>query len=510
MENTSPQPPVSNEKEIKKTTSSTSNLPLIILVIIVGLIGIGLIIYFFILPYFKKEPITLPTPSSTPEVSITASTTPYTPLPPQTSSSSVIHEPPTYATLEQEFPELINGKTGLFSTQAKELLKKNGFVAVPADNQEFFNIYHTNTDQHLPNFITTDSILHTANLIFTHLNHKLGEQKRSTATLLNSTLEQLKLQKITPEYVPAIFGSTVAQKIITDTGTPLSISSSSTETNPRIIGPITMAPENYDTHPLLSLITTKPGNLPSFMTNDAWSYKNLNTFLGSWTEIISTSTTSNSVAFVEGIGGPDDEIQTVDDRGYAEPEPFVYQRIAELTKQTREQLEKNKKLSNSDHALLISLEKTCATLQTISQSEINKIPLTEDAHHFIKNYGDWLQNVWEEVYSSDLAKNGDTNAVLAKHPASTLATAANFPDGRILQTGTGKVFDLFVIVTVNGKQKLARGGIYSYYEFIKPTAERLSLPVWRELISNSLNSLPPELPNWTKNYLDTSALEITK
>jgi hypothetical protein len=213
----------------------------------------------------------------------------------------------------------------------------------------------------------------------------------------------------------------------------------------------------------------------------------------------------------DGIGGPDDEVQAIDDRGYVEPEPLLYDRITELTQQLRIQLDKTKKLSSTDHSLLLSLEKTSATLKAISQSEINKIPLSEDAHTFIKNYGEWLESVWEQTHTDSLAKNnGNIGTTLAQFPAATLATAATFPDQTVLQTGTGKIFDLFVIVTVNGKQKLAHGGIYSYYEFTKPITSSFSPSTWQQLISNTLNSTPPQLPVWTKNYLDTSLLEVTK
>ena len=507
MENT-PLPSPTSSPTPPQTEKKSSPILIILVVLIALLLGLGLIIYYFLFPYFKEQP-SLSLPS-------TISTIPLPPSSPAPSSSNPVSHTPSseplfYTTLEQDFPELINNTTGLFSPTAKQLLKKNGFVAIPGDNQEFFNLYTTNNDQHIPNFITTDSVLHTAELVFSHLSHTGSDLKAGTADFLNNTLEQLQLSTITPEYLPATFGSSAAQQILTTAGTPLPSSSSTSETNPRRIGPITMAPESYDIYPLLPLIATKPGNLPSFMTNEAWSYKDLNTFLGAWTDMIASSTTSTTVAMIEGIGGPDDEIQTVDDRGYVEPEPIVYQRIAEISKQIREQLEKNKQLSATDRTVLISLEKTCMTLTSISQSEINKIPLTEDAHQFIKNYGNWLQNVWEQIYSKELAaQNGSNNAVLVSHPAATLATAATLPNGTILQTGTGKVFDLFVIVTVNGKQKLAHGGIYSYYEFTKSKKEYLTPTSWRALVSNSFNESPPKPPSWTDIFLDSSVIKTTK
>lgn len=516
MENTVLQPapttpPEENKKQPETKSSPPSNRSLIILAIIIGIVGLGLIVYFVILPYFKKEPSTPTPPASGP---ITNPNIPPNPSNPSSPITPAVNEPPIYTTLEQEFPNLVNNKTGLFSSRAKELLKKNGFVVVPAENEEFFSVYKTNQDQHTPNFITTDSFLHSTHLIFKHLGQNLNNKKDSTADFLNGVIEQLKLETVSAVHLPAAFGAPTAEKILSDEGRgiPKAPSLDTTSTNPRVIGVITAGIDEYDISFLFPLVQTKPGNLPDFMKNEGWGYKAVNTFLGSWTELISTSVHQIPVVMAEGTGGNEPETEAIDERGYVEPEPKVYERISELTKETRLELEKNKKLSAPGRTLLISLEKTALTLKAISESEINKIPLTEEAHQFIIHYPDWLETVWKQVYSVQLAKNnGGTLATLAQNPSATLANAALLSKSNsTLQVGTGKVFDIFVIVTVNGKQKLARGGVYSYYEFMKPATERLIPSAWRELISNTLNSLPPDLPKWTNNFIDLSAVEITK
>ena len=520
MENTTsspiPSPPPSQEEKTnspKTETKKSSKIPLI-LGAVIAVVGVGLLTYFIALPYLKKDskPVFQPTTSTT-EPIISPDTPPNPSSPSLPSAPSKTNETSVYTTLEQDFPNLTNNKSGLFSPRAKELLRKNGFVVVPASNEEFFNVYQTNTTEHMPHFITTDSLLHTTHLVFKHLGQHINGKKDSTADFLNSIIEQLKLTTVSGVHIPASFGSPIANKILADEGEALPKSSNTaTSTNPRIIGPITKGVQEYDLAFIFPLVETKPGNLPDFMKSEGWSYKGLATFLGSWTELISTSPSQIPVAAVEGIGGPSNETEVFDERGYVEPEPYVYQRVAELTKETRLELEKNKKLSSADAAVLTSLEKTALTLKAISDSEINKIPLSENAHEFIKKYPEWLKSVWEEVYRDEIAKNnGSTAITLAEHPVTSLANAALLPaSNSVLQVGTGKVFDVFVIVTVNGKQKLARGGVYSYYEFLKPAAERVAPADWNGLISNTTGSLPPELPKWAANFIDTSALGTTK
>ncbi|MGD1994617.1 MAG: DUF3160 domain-containing protein, partial [Anaerolineae bacterium] len=46
------------------------------------------------------------------------------------------------------------------------LLTQNGFVAVPAEWLEFFQLYETNRYQEVPSFVTTDSVFHVYHLLF--------------------------------------------------------------------------------------------------------------------------------------------------------------------------------------------------------------------------------------------------------------------------------------------------------------------------------------------------------
>lgn len=473
--------------------------------VIVLLSILGLIFYYLILPYFTNDTTIMPVqPVSNEKIdqeipaANTTSTVPII-LPP---------EVPTYTDLAQDFPEIINPKISLFSTRAREMLRNNRFVVIPATNEEFFNVYLSNKEKNAPNFITTDSFLHTTHLVFKHLSAQFNGKKDSTADFLNGVISELNLQTVSALHIPAVFGSKAAETIIKEQN--LNISTQPTQ---RTLADVSKGNEqDYDLSYLLPLTKEKPGNYPDFMKNNAWNHKNLGTFLGNWTELISTSPTRFPVSMNEGVGGPSTEDISIDTRGYVEPEPQIYQTIATITKETRTELEKNKKITPAQKKILINLETAASTLQAISESELNKIPLSENAHHFIMSYGEWLESMWTYLYQADLAvHNGSRETVLALHPLPTLANAAQLTNSNsILQVGTGKVFDIFIIITVNGKQKVARGGVYSFYEIIKPATERIDPKQWPTLITDTLNALPPELPEWTKNYIDLSILGITK
>ena len=62
------------------------------------------------------------------------------------------------------------------SEQAKSLLAQNKFVVTPAYNEEFYAIYENNRYRYVPNFITTDSMLHNYHLAFDFLLRNLEEE----------------------------------------------------------------------------------------------------------------------------------------------------------------------------------------------------------------------------------------------------------------------------------------------------------------------------------------------
>ena len=70
-----------------------------------------------------------------------------------------------------QFPSLLEYSENK-DTHIQKLVDNN-FVVTPGYNQEFFSLYESNRYQYVPNFITTDSILHNYHLYFNYLLTKL-------------------------------------------------------------------------------------------------------------------------------------------------------------------------------------------------------------------------------------------------------------------------------------------------------------------------------------------------
>ncbi len=249
----------------------------------------------------------------------------------------------------------------------------------------------------------------------------------------------------------------------------------------------------YQLRPLLE---DKLTGYPSFMTNAAWTRKSLNTFLGSWAELKHDTILYAKQVYAElGGMGPEEK----DDRGYVEPNPYVYARLASLLKMTNSGLEVRGLLTDSMRDNLSKMEILALSLKTISEKELNNEKLSDDEYELIRSYGGQLEHFWLEINKEDLERQATSvENFLDQNPAAIVADVATDPNGAVLEEATGKIFDIYVVVPVDGKLKLAKGGVYSYYEFEWPMSDRLTDVKWREMLNNGQ---APAQAAWTNAFV---------
>jgi hypothetical protein len=250
----------------------------------------------------------------------------------------------------------------------------------------------------------------------------------------------------------------------------------------------------YQLRPLLD---EKSSGYPTFMQNTAWLRKDLNTFLGSWSQLKHDTILYAKQVYAElGAGGPEKK----DDRGYVEPNPYVYARLASLVKMTSKGLEMRGLLTASMKDNLSKMEQLAMSLKTISEKELNNEKLTDEEYELIRSYGGQLKHFWLEVNKDEPAfkESVSQRAYLCENPAAIVTDVATDPNGQVLEEGTGKIFEIFVVVPIDGKLRIARGGVYSYYEFTWPMSDRLTDKKWRELLNSSQ---APDLPSWTNAFV---------
>jgi hypothetical protein len=244
---------------------------------------------------------------------------------------------------------------------------------------------------------------------------------------------------------------------------------------------------------LMPLLMEKDGGFPPFMQNLAWLRKDLNTALGSWTEL-----RHNTILYAKQSVTPIGHMPTSTlVRGYVEPNPWLFARLASLTKLTKEGLLGLSILNEDMEERLIILEDLLLTLKSISEKELTGEKTTTDEYIALCLFGETVEDLvtfyeYFDEYDMTLPSTDDQMPVIAD-----VHTDPN--TSSCLEEGVGYPFRIYVICPVEGELTVTVGGIFSYYEFVQPIANRLTDEEWIEML---ISETPPELPYWTTEYLD--------
>lgn len=232
---------------------------------------------------------------------------------------------------------------------------------------------------------------------------------------------------------------------------------------------------------------------PSFMTNQAWQDKSLNTALASWAELRHDTVLYGKPSGADEMGGwlPEES-----PKGYVEPNIGAYERLLWLTRYARENLDARNILPNDLRYRMEDFEELLRFLIDCSVKELRNEELTELEYEKIMFYGGTLESLtcsfadvgrWFEI-TSDTDKN---MAVIAD-----VHTAGNVG---YLEEGVGYASHIFVIVPIGGKLYLTRGAVFSYYEFT--SNKRISDEEWQAMLKEGRQ---PSLPGWTESFTDIS------
>lgn len=253
---------------------------------------------------------------------------------------------------------------------------------------------------------------------------------------------------------------------------------------------------------LRPLLVQKGEGYPVFMQSREWTKKNLECFAGSFTELKHDTILYSKQVMAEMGGGYDEE---PDDRGYVEPEPVVYARFAALSEQTMQGLLQAGMLSDGDRENLERLTTIAGQLQDISRKELKDETLTEEEYEFIRSYGGYIEHFWYEAVKDSTEDESQIN--VQEFPAAIVVDIATDPNGTVLEAATGNPSSLYVVVKVDGKIKLAKGSVYTFYQFPWPMEDRLTDSRWRQMMGLQADEegnydFDSKIgqPEWTQSY----------
>ncbi|MGY5879943.1 MAG: DUF3160 domain-containing protein, partial [Candidatus Thorarchaeota archaeon] len=238
---------------------------------------------------------------------------------------------------------------------------------------------------------------------------------------------------------------------------------------------------------LLPLLFDPGDGYPYFMQSEAWVDKQLSTALASWAELRHDTILYAKQSFTTYVTGIPPIV-----RGYVEPVPTLYARLASLCNMMIDGLESRTILSTLIEGKLEKLQTYLLDLQTISIKELEGVALTDQEYRLIKNSGDTIDDIIKMPHDDYITSDIDDDmAVIAD-----VHTDPN--EGEVLEEGVGRPSIILVAVLVNGEVILTQGGVMSYYEFTWPINDRLTDEAWQDMLELGTQ---PSLPSWTESFV---------
>ncbi len=249
----------------------------------------------------------------------------------------------------------------------------------------------------------------------------------------------------------------------------------------------------YALHPVIEV---KDIRYPEFMRTQAWTRKDLNTALGSYTELKHDTILYAKQVMAELGGGAPMEVP----KGYVEPNPEAYARLQALAEMTREGLQNRELLDDAMAGNLDNLIDLLAFLINVVEKELSGQPLTEDDYFRIQYFGGELEAL--TIAAADCDEGGPACRDLQDQKAALIADIATGmragTSGLLaLEEAIGQPTMIFVVLP-DTPHRLSVGAVFTYYEFDVPAGSRMTDEEWQAQVEAGTNPPPPE---WTEAFM---------
>ncbi len=250
---------------------------------------------------------------------------------------------------------------------------------------------------------------------------------------------------------------------------------------------------------LLPLFESTGKGYPAFMRSEAWLDKQLNTALGSWTELKRDTILYAKMTYPEGSGGIVPPPEPEQPKGYVEPVPEVFARIGALSEMTIEGLDTRGMLMDDDRVSLQAMVDLANELERLARKQLRGDSLTPAEYDYLRFYGREIEMLTFAANDDEEAQSGGGGYPMDPVQAAVVADVATNPNGGVvLEEGVGRVFPIYVVTPVEGELVVAQGGVFSHYEFVQPLSDRLTDEAWREMLDRGDI---PALADWTSSFI---------
>jgi hypothetical protein len=237
----------------------------------------------------------------------------------------------------------------------------------------------------------------------------------------------------------------------------------------------------------LKLLGTLPQTFgpgyPRYMQGKLFPIKQLQTFLGSYTELKHDTLLYVKQNFAEKGDGGDENPPPVP-KGFVEPNMAFWQELARLVDYTAAGFEKYGlfKKELEEFGRLSSFKKRINFYTSLSAKELSGTPISEEEYEKLRSSN--LSFLAEPLVEGAILEEKEKRAGLI----ADIHTDA--VKGQILYEATGEPYFILALVGNEGVSRLTVGAAFNYYEFTGPLTSRYTDADWQARVYKT----PPHLP----------------
>ncbi|MCX6758872.1 MAG: DUF3160 domain-containing protein [Candidatus Nealsonbacteria bacterium] len=229
---------------------------------------------------------------------------------------------------------------------------------------------------------------------------------------------------------------------------------------------------------------------PMFIKSEDWDKKNLQSFLGSWTELKHDTLLYSKQSYAEmGAGGEEGEPNPIP-RGYVEPNVEFLDRLISLANLSNDGLKQFGLLGDTFEQRNGSLSDSLQFYRKIAVAELQNEKISDDDFEKLRLSADSLGQILGPVGGGQLMEKDARSALIAD-------VHTDAAKGQILYEADGIPNYILVAVKDANGTRLAKGLVYSYYEFTNPLGKRLTDADWQQWNYSNISKIP-SMAGWNK------------
>lgn len=251
----------------------------------------------------------------------------------------------------------------------------------------------------------------------------------------------------------------------------------------------------------LVVLQKKDKDYPGFMKTNLWTTKNLNSALASWALLKHDAILYGEQPMGAECGGGG-EFPEPEFYAYVEPNIAFWTELDDCISLLQKMLTKTGFINDDLREKGNSISEMVKLFNRASKAELAGKSIGNDVYTLL-HIGGTLEHMTLALVDPDITFDYWEQVEGADRSVAQVADVftRNIRDcdkQGILHEATGNANIIYVVVNVDGEYRLTRGATYSYYEFVRPTNQRLSDEEWQDMLKNGK---APDVPEWFAPWL---------